>query len=162
MLKDVEKFTLKNVEVLTPFNLRSAPSMSRSSRSKIPIGGRPFQSKLDPYFDLIANSRRQKKTWAEIAWEISTRGTECTPQAVFIFFKRCRTRARERGSRYPLGMEPEGSVADSPLIVAAARSPVVSASETFEGIVDEAEEKTRQQHRERPVPIVKPEPGTKL
>jgi hypothetical protein len=162
VLKDVEKITLKNVEVLRPFNLRSAPSMSRSSRSKIPVGSRPFQSKLSPYFDLIANSRRRKKTWAEIAWEISTRGTKCTPQAVFIFFKRCKTREQERGSRYPLGMEPEGSASNSPAIAVPERSPVMDASETFEMIVDEAEEKSRQQHRERPVPIVKPEPGTKL
>ncbi|MGA8654745.1 MAG: hypothetical protein WB586_01225 [Chthoniobacterales bacterium] len=159
---NVEKFTLKNVEVSTPFNLRSAPSMSRSSRGKIPVGSRPFHSKLSPYFDLIANSRRQKKTWAEIAWEISTRGTKCTPQAVFIFFKRCKAREQERGSRYPLGMEPEGSVSDFPAIATAERSPVINASETFEMIVDEAEEKTRQQHREKPVPIIKLRPGTKL
>jgi IS5 family transposase len=138
--------------------------MSRSSRGKIPVGSRPFHSKLSPYFDLIASSRRRKKTWAEIAWEISARGTKCTPQAVFIFFKRCKTREQERGSRYPLGMEPEGSVSGFPAMAhtEAARSPVMNGSETFEKIVDEAEERTRQQHRERPVPIVKPEPGTKL
>ena len=135
--------------------------MSRSSRGKIPVGCRPFHSKLSPYFDLIASARRRKKTWAEIAWEISTRGTKCTPQAVFIFFKRCRTREQERGSRYPLGMEPEGPVSDFHSI-AATRSPLGDTSETLEGIVDEAKEKTRQQHREKAVPIFKPEPGTKL
>jgi IS5 family transposase len=136
--------------------------MSRSSRGKIPVGSRPFHSKLSPYFDLIASSRRRKKTWAEIAWEISTRGTKCTPQAVFLFFKRCKARERERGSRYPLGMEPEGSVSDFPAIAPAERSPLTNASETFEMIVDEAEQKTRQRHKEIPAPIVKPEPGTKL
>lgn len=136
--------------------------MSRSSRSKIPVGGRPFHSKLSAYFDLIANSRRRRKTWAQIAGEICELGTQCTPQAVHIFFKRCKTREQERGSRYPLGMGPQSSVSDSPAIAAVERSRVVNGSETLEEIVDEAEEKTRQQHREIPAPIVKPEPGTKL
>jgi hypothetical protein len=80
---------------------------------------------------------------------------------VFIFFKRCKTREQERGSRYPLGMEPEASVSGFPAVAAAERSPVMKDSETLEGIVDEAEEKTREQHREKPVPIIKVEPGPK-
>ena len=64
-------------------------------------GGKPFQSKLEPYFDLIRSARLARKTWAEIAEDIKRQGTDCTPQGVYSFFKAKRKR------RYALGMEPD-------------------------------------------------------
>ena len=68
--------------------------------AKKPGGGRPFQSKLEPHFDLI---RQARKTWVQVAELIKAQGVECTPQGVFSFFKAKRKR------RHALGMEPEAA-----------------------------------------------------
>jgi hypothetical protein len=63
--------------------------------------GKPFQSKLEPFYEFIAKGRRKRITWAQIAELITTKGTPCTRQGVQDFFKRKRKR------RYAMGMEPE-------------------------------------------------------
>ncbi len=73
-------------------------------------GGKPFQSKLEPHFELIASSRRQRQTWAQIAELVRERGTDCTPQGLLAFFK-----ARKK-RRYALGMEPESHEMVVPII----------------------------------------------
>ena len=138
--------------------------------STIPRGGKPFQSKLEPHFDLIARLRRDRKTWAEIAAEVGRRGTKCTPQGVCVFLKRRRRR------RYALGMEPENHpAAQEPAPVPAplrgrpsvpVSKPMASKASTasgiFESLVDEAEATTRQQHRTKSVTVIRPKPGTPL
>jgi hypothetical protein len=84
--------------------------------AKKPGGGKPFQSKLEPHFDLIRQARQARKTWAQVAELIKARGVECTPQGVFSFFKAKRKR------RYALGMEPDD--APTPPIKAARPAPV--------------------------------------
>jgi hypothetical protein len=69
--------------------------------AKKPGGGKPFQSKLEPHFDLIRQARQARKTWVQVAELIKAQGVDCTPQGVFSFFKAKRKR------RYALGMEPE-------------------------------------------------------
>ena len=63
--------------------------------------GIPFQSKLEPYFDLIVSHRRARRTWQQIAELITEKGTPCTRQAVQEFYKRKRRRP------YAMGMEPD-------------------------------------------------------
>ena len=123
-------------------------------------GGRPFQSKLEPHFDLIAQLRRDRKTWAEIAVELERRGTKCTPQGVCVFLKRRRRR------RYALGMEPEGyamtPAAATPPPTKVASSAPASVLTRFESLVDEAEITTRQQQKKKSVTVIRPRPGTPL
>jgi hypothetical protein len=62
--------------------------------------GKPFQSKLEPHFDFILESRRKRQTWEAIAQQLAARGITTTKQAVHAFVKRRLKR------RYPLGMAP--------------------------------------------------------
>ena len=50
--------------------------------------GKPFQSKLIPFYDSIRAMRRQRKTWKAIAEEITRQGTKTVPNAVYEFAKR--------------------------------------------------------------------------
>ena len=65
------------------------------------VGGRPFQSKLEPFCDDIRTARKARKTWAEIAGMIQERGVDCTASGVFYFFK-----AAHKRDKLPLGFEP--------------------------------------------------------
>jgi len=62
--------------------------------------GKPFQSKLEPHFDFILESRRKRQTWEAIAKLLAAQGITTTKQAVHAFVKRRLKR------RYPLGMAP--------------------------------------------------------
>ena len=64
------------------------------------MGGKPFQSKLEPHFDFILEARRKRETWEAITRQLATHGITTTKQAVHIFLKRRLKR------RYPLGMAP--------------------------------------------------------
>jgi len=50
--------------------------------------GKPFQSKLTPFYDAIRAMRRQRKTWREVAEAISGLGTPTEASAVYKFAKR--------------------------------------------------------------------------
>ena len=64
-------------------------------------GGKPFRSKLEPYFEVISSARRQRQTWVEISLELTNKyGVDCTAQGVHSFFK-----TRVKG-RLPLGFQP--------------------------------------------------------
>jgi hypothetical protein len=63
-------------------------------------GGKPFQSKLEPHFDFILESRRKRQTWEAIARLLDERGITTTKQAIHAFMKRRLKR------RYALGMAP--------------------------------------------------------
>jgi hypothetical protein len=63
-------------------------------------GGKPYQSKLEPFFELVETERRKRKTWPQIAEMITAQGVSCTPQGVYSFLKSRKKR------RYPFGMEP--------------------------------------------------------
>ena len=71
------------------------------------VGGIPFQSKLEPYFDLIVAARRRRKTWAQITELIKEQGTDITRQGVVIFFK-------TRKKRDSLRIEPTVPEAHAP------------------------------------------------
>jgi hypothetical protein len=62
--------------------------------------GKSFQSKLEPHFDFILESRRKHQTWEAIAQQLATHGITTTKQAVHAFLKRRLKR------RYPLGLAP--------------------------------------------------------
>jgi hypothetical protein len=66
--------------------------------------GKPFQSKLEDFYDFIVQKRRARKTWQEITDLLKKEHkVETTRQNVYDFFKRKRKR------RYATGMEPEAS-----------------------------------------------------
>ena len=62
--------------------------------------GKSFQSKLEPHFDFILESRRKHLTWEAIAQQLAAQGITTTKQAVHAFLRRRLKR------RYPLGMAP--------------------------------------------------------
>lgn len=61
--------------------------------------GKPFQSTLEPHFELIKSMRKNRQTWHQIATEISGLGTPTNFKAVHAYFKRRLHR------RLPLGWE---------------------------------------------------------
>lgn len=63
--------------------------------------GKPFSSKLAAYFEFIKTRRRGRATWAEIAAEITAKGTPTQAHSVYEFYRRHRTRPDA------FGMEPE-------------------------------------------------------
>ena len=64
-------------------------------------GGKPFRSKLKPYFEAISNARQQRQSWVEISLKLKDKyGVDCTAQGVHSFFK-----IRVKG-RLALGFEP--------------------------------------------------------
>jgi hypothetical protein len=63
--------------------------------------GKPFQSKLEPHFDLIREARRKRQTWQAIVELLTTQGVTASRPAVYSFMKRRLKR------RHPLGMEPD-------------------------------------------------------
>jgi hypothetical protein len=79
--------------------LESSPGVPKPE-TKRRGGGKPFRSKLEPYFEEIRAARKAKKTWVEIADQLKGR-VETTPQGVFYFFK------SKRRKKYALGMEPD-------------------------------------------------------
>jgi hypothetical protein len=68
------------------------------------MAGKPFQSKLSPFFEEIKKRRRAAHTWAQIAEYITAQGTATTASSVYEFFVRRRKRP------YPVGMEPEEKI----------------------------------------------------
>lgn len=50
--------------------------------------GKPYQSKLEPYYELIRSMRLARKTWLEIAEEITRQGCKTAPDGVHHYFKR--------------------------------------------------------------------------
>jgi hypothetical protein len=62
--------------------------------------GKPFQSKLEPHFDLIREARRKRQTWQAIVELLAAQGITTSRPAVYSFMKRRLKR------RYPLGMAP--------------------------------------------------------
>jgi hypothetical protein len=65
------------------------------------MGGKPFQSKLEPHYDLIREARRCRQTWQAIVEVLATKGITTSRPAVYSFMKRKRKR------RYAFGMEPD-------------------------------------------------------
>src|SRR5690348_15680294 len=66
--------------------------------------GLPFQSKLEPHYGFIVDSRKKRMTWQQIADAIRAKeGPDftCTRQAVQDFYKRKKRRP------YAMGMEPD-------------------------------------------------------
>jgi len=58
---------------------------SKTDRAKIT---KPFQSQLNPHFQLIRDMRRHRKTWREIADHLRPLGVDTSGSAIFQFFKR--------------------------------------------------------------------------
>jgi len=77
--------------------------------------GKPFQSKLEPHYDLIREARRNRQTWQAIVELLATKGITTSRPAVYSFMKRRRKR------RYAFGMEP-----DEPLLPAVTAAPALS------------------------------------
>jgi len=50
--------------------------------------GKPYQSKLEPFYELIRSMRLARKTWLEIAEEITRQGCKTAPDGVHHYFKR--------------------------------------------------------------------------
>jgi hypothetical protein len=68
------------------------------------MGGKPFQSKLEPHYALIREARRNRQTWQAIVELLAAEGITTSRPAVYLFMKRRRKR------RYAFGMEPEDAV----------------------------------------------------
>jgi hypothetical protein len=68
------------------------------------MSGKPFQSKLEPHYDLIREARRSRQTWQAIAELLATKGASVSAPAIYSFMKRRRKR------RYAFGMEPDAPV----------------------------------------------------
>jgi hypothetical protein len=66
--------------------------------------GKPFQSKLEPHYDLIRKARRSRQTWQAIVELLAAKGISTSRPAIYSFMKRKRKR------RYAFGMEPDESV----------------------------------------------------
>jgi len=66
---------------------------------------KPFQSQLNPHFQLIRELRRHRKTWREIADSLRPLGVNTSGSAIFQFFKRHIKRPA------PLGFESDVLVA---------------------------------------------------
>jgi hypothetical protein len=69
--------------------------------------GKPFQSKLEPHYELIREARRSRQTWQAIVELLATKGITTSRPAVYSFMKRRRKR------RYAFGMEPDEPVLPS-------------------------------------------------
>ena len=95
--------------------------------------GKPFQSKLHPFWDTIRTLRRSRKTWSEIAEVLTGQGCATSKQDVHAFYKR-----KVKG-RVPLGFEeppaaPSAAVAKPPKPAV----PKANAGEFFEAPSSEA------------------------
>jgi hypothetical protein len=64
----------------------NAPQTPKRKRSG---GGRAFHSRLEPFVDFIRDQRQRRRTWQEIATELSgTKGCSITAQGVHQFYRR--------------------------------------------------------------------------
>jgi hypothetical protein len=70
--------------------------------------GKPFQSKLEPHFDLIREARRKRQTWQAIVELLAAKGITTSRPTVYSFLKRRLKR------RHPLGMAPDESMPATP------------------------------------------------
>jgi hypothetical protein len=73
------------------------PGINRKKACAMP--GRPFQSKLTPYFNHIKRWRAARFTWGEIVDKLGKIGVVTQPQSVQQFFK------RHLANPAPLGFE---------------------------------------------------------
>jgi hypothetical protein len=64
------------------------------------MSGKPFQSKLEPHYELIREARRSRQTWQAIVELLAANGVTTSRPAVYSFMMRRRKR------RYAFGMEP--------------------------------------------------------
>ena len=95
--------------------------------------GKPFQSKLHPFWDTIRALRRSRKTWSEIAEVLTGQGCATSKQDVHAFYK------RKVNGRVPLGFEEPPAA--SPATVTKTPKPAVpkaNAGEFFEAPSPEA------------------------
>ena len=83
--------------------------------------GKPFQSQLEPHYELIREARRNRQTWQTIVELLAGKGITTSRPAVYSFMKRRRKR------RYAFGME-----SDEPIlpVVTVARARPKSHPET--------------------------------
>ncbi len=65
------------------------------------MGGKPFQSKLEPHYELIREARHNRQTWQAIVELLAAHGITTSRPAVYSFMKRRRKR------RHAFGMEPD-------------------------------------------------------
>ena len=114
------------------------------------MAGIPYRSRLEPFYELIVQSRRDGMTWEEIASDIRSKNVPVTRQAVQDYFKR----RRAKKPRVPMGMEP-------PPVAAVRRSTPVQL-EPDPDIVDEAREAFRKQQKTHQTAPVQNKPGTEL
>jgi len=80
------------------------------------MGGKPFQSKLEPHYDLMRDARRSRQTWQAIVEILAAKGITTSAPAIYSFMKRRRKR------RYAFGMEP-----NQPLLPAVTDPPAPTA-----------------------------------
>jgi hypothetical protein len=72
-------------------------------------GGRPFQSKLEPFFDEIWSLRKKRQTWDAIAKHITAaHAVSCTAPGVYSFWRNRKKR------RYAAGMDPNETLESTP------------------------------------------------
>ena len=62
------------------------------------MSGKPFQSQLEPHYELIREARRNRQTWQTIVELLAGKGITTSRPAVYSFMKRRRKR------RYILGV----------------------------------------------------------
>ena len=79
------------------------------------MSGKPFQSKLEPHYDLIRAARRNRQTWQAIVELLAAKGITTSRPSVYSFMKRRRKR------RYAFGMKP-----DEPVLPIVTESPAYS------------------------------------
>lgn len=75
------------------------------------MNSKAYQSKLIPYFDFIASSRRKRVSWRSIAALLkSEHGVKAAPSSIYAFF--CSYRAPKR--RVPVGYPEEIGTISNP------------------------------------------------
>jgi hypothetical protein len=87
---------------------------------------KPFQSQLWPHLDLIRKLRLSRRSWPEIAAELSTVGIRMNPWAIRRFFKRA------QGRKLPLGF---GAVATPAPVATPPAQPAVRKSPRAEDLL---------------------------
>jgi hypothetical protein len=118
--------------------LKSSPDVPRTE-TKRRGGGKPFRSKLEPFFEEIKVARKARKTWAEIADQLKDR-VATTPQGIHYFFK------SKRRKKYALGMEPDEPAPAQP---AAGAKPEPSPATSPEDLAEDINAKIDRNYEQR-------------
>ena len=107
--------------------------------------GKAYRSKLEPFFSLIAENRRKRLTWTEIASLITDKGTQCTRQAVQGYFKR-RVARRKKKQEWPIGMEAWITPQSFPIAAAEPKTiePTTNGSDTYRRVQEERKRRAKQ------------------